>query len=270
MSTFRVAGGFRALHAPGRLLILPNAWDAGSARLVAACGAEAVATTSAGLAWSHGFPDGNALPVAILEGAVREIARAIDVPLTVDIEAGYTAEPRLVGELVTTVANVGAVGINLEDGGDAPELLCAKIAAARRAAEAAGIDLFVNARTDVYLRGLAPADRAVDMTIDRARRYQEAGCDGIFVPGVAAPADIAAIAGAIALPLNVMATANLPSPDQLRTLGARRLSAGAALAAAAFGRAQKLAAQFLADGRSEPLFDGAVDYAEMNRLFTRG
>jgi 2-methylisocitrate lyase-like PEP mutase family enzyme len=269
MSTFRTEG-FRALHAPGRFLILPNAWDAGSARLVAASGAEAVATTSAGLAWSHGFPDGNALPVAILETAVREIARAIDVPLTVDVEAGYTAEPRLVGELVTTVTNAGAVGINLEDGGDAPELLCAKIAAARRAAEAAGIDLFVNARTDVYLRGLAPAERAVEVTIDRARRYREAGCDGIFVPGVAEPADIAAIAGSIGpLPLNVMATANLPSAAELRTLGARRLSAGASLAAAAFGRARQLAAQFLADGRSEPLGDGAVDYAEMNRLFAR-
>jgi len=262
--------GFRALHAPGRLLILPNAWDAGSARLVVACGAEAVATTSAGLAWSRGFPDGNVLPGAVLEAAVRDIVRVISVPLTVDVEAGYTADPRRIWELVAIVAAAGAVGINLEDGRDEPDLLCAKIAAVRRAADAAGIELFVNARTDVYLRRLVPAERAVEVTIERARRYQDAGCDGIFVPGIAAPAEIRAVVEAIgALPLNVMATAGLPAAAELRSLGVRRLSAGAALASAAFGRMRQLATQFLADGRSEPLGDGAISFSEMNALFSR-
>lgn len=263
--------GFRALHAPGRLLILPNAWDAGSARLVAACGAAAVATTSAGLAWSRGFPDGNVLPADVLEAAIRDIVRAIDVPLTVDVEAGYTADPRGVGELVAMLCHAGVAGINLEDGADEPELLCAKIAAARRAAALAGVDLFINARTDVYLRRLAPAARAAGEVIDRARRYRDVGCDGIFAPGVAAPADSGAIAGAIApLPLNAMVTAGLPAAAELRELGVRRLSAGIALAAAAYGRARQLATQFLADGRSEPFADGAVGYGEMNALFARG
>ncbi|HTE51779.1 MAG TPA: isocitrate lyase/phosphoenolpyruvate mutase family protein [Kofleriaceae bacterium] len=259
---------FRALHAPGRLLILPNAWDAGSARLVAACGAEAVATTSAGLAWSHGYPDGNVLPVSVLRAAVGEIARVISIPLTVDIEAGYSAEPRGVGELVAAIADAGAVGVNLEDGRDDPDLLCARIAAARSAAERAGVDLFVNARTDVYLAGLAPDGRAVAVTLDRARRYREAGCDGLFVPCLAAPADIRAIVAGIGdLPLNVMAIPGLPPAAELRGLGVRRLSAGAGLAAAAYGRARRLATDFLRDGRSEPFAEDAIGPMEMNALF---
>ncbi|HKA86833.1 MAG TPA: isocitrate lyase/phosphoenolpyruvate mutase family protein [Haliangiales bacterium] len=261
---------FRALHAPGRLLILPNAWDAASAALVAACGAEAVATTSAGLAWSRGYPDGNALPVRVLHAAVGEIVRVIAVPLTVDIEAGYAAEPSEVGELVAAVADAGAVGVNVEDGSDAPDLLCAKIAAARRGADRAGVDVFVNARTDVYLRRLVPAEQAVAATLDRARRYREAGCDGVFVPCVAAPADIRAIAAGIGgAPLNVMAVAGLPPAAKLRDLGVRRLSAGAALAAAAYGRARRLAGDFLRDGRSEPFAEDAVGFVEMNALFAR-
>src|SRR5262245_10454181 len=175
MQTNPHVSAFRALHAPGRLLIVPNAWDAGSAALVVACGAEAVATTSAGLAWSRGYPDGNALPLRVLHAAIGEIARAARVPLTVDIEAGYTDEPSGVGELVAAVAGAGAAGVNLEDGGDAPDLLCRKIAAARNAADRAGVDLFVNARTDVYLRHLVRREQAVAATLDRARRYREAG-----------------------------------------------------------------------------------------------
>lgn len=261
---------FRALHAPGRLLILPNAWDAGSARLVASCGAEAIATSSAALAWSHGYPDGNALPAAIVEQSTREILRAIDIPLTVDLEAGYSTDPSAVGELAAAVLGAGAAGINLEDGGDSPNLACAKIAAVRRAAEQRGLDVFINARTDVYLRRLASGDTAVAMTIERARRYRDAGCDGIFAPGVAAAGEIRAIVDAIApLPLNVVVTGALPAAAELRTLGVRRLSAGIALATAALGRARQLVGQFLIDGRSEPFADGAVGFAEMNALFSR-
>src|SRR5262249_37479072 len=181
-------------------------------------------------------PDGNALPVRLLRAAIDEMVRAIAVPLTVDIEAGYTAEPRGVGELVASVADAGAVGVNLEDGADSPDLLCAKIAAARSAAKRTGVDVFVNVRTDVYLRSLVPAERAVAETLARAGRYRGAGCDGLFVPGVVAPAEIRTIAGGIGdLPLNVMAGPNLPEAAELRSLGVRRLSAGVALASAAFG-----------------------------------
>jgi len=256
---------FRALHAPGRLLILPNAWDAGSAAIVAACGAEAVATTSAGLAWSRGYPDGNAIPVSVLHAAIGEIVRAISVPLTVDIEAGYTDAPDGVAELVAALADAGAVGVNIEDGADAPDLLCAKIAAIRRAA---GTGVFVNARTDVYLRRLVPAERAVAETLDRGRRYRQAGGDGLFVPGVSVATEIRAIAEGIGdLPLNVMALSRLPPAAELRSLGVRRLSAGAALASAAYGRTRRLATEFLRDGSSERFAEDAAGYAEMNALF---
>lgn len=261
---------FRALHAPGRLLILPNAWDAASAALVAAAGAEAVATTSAGLAWSRGYPDGNTLPVRVVEAAIAEIARAVAVPLSVDIEAGYTVEPQGVGELVAAVIAAGAAGVNIEDGDDAPDLLCRKIEAARGAAARAGVDLFLNARTDVYLRRLVAPERAVAETLERGRHYLAAGCDGLFVPGASAAADLRALAAGVGdAPLNVMAVPGLPAAAELQRLGVRRLSAGAGLAAAAYGRARRLARDFLRDGRYEPLAEDAVDFVEMNALFRR-
>lgn len=259
---------FHELHARGRLLVLPNAWDAASARLVEDAGAEAIATTSSGVAWAQGYPDGNAMPPAVVVAAVAAIARVIRVPLTADVEAGYSSEPAAVGDLVARVIDAGAVGINLEDGADPPDLLCAKIEAAKRAADRARIDFFVNARTDVFLKGLAP--REVEATIDRANRYRAVGCDGIFVPGVVAAADVRALAEAVdPLPLNVMAMPGLPAPAELRALGARRLSAGAALASRALGLTRRLATEFLRDGASGGFFADAVGYAGTNALFTR-
>ena len=126
---------FRRLH-DGELLILPNAWDAGSARLIESRGAKAIATTSAGLAWSRGYPDGDALPVEELLSAVRAIARVIGVPLTIDVEGGYSNDPAAVARLVAEILEAGAVGINIEDGSGSPALRCAKIAAARESAGA--------------------------------------------------------------------------------------------------------------------------------------
>ncbi len=146
---------FRALHQSG-LLILPNVWDAGSARLMQEAGAQAIATTSAGLAWANGWPDGDVLPQAVMLTAVRAIARVISVPLTVDAEGGYSADPAVAAENVLKIAEAGAVGINLEDGAASVDLTCAKIANIRKRVAAAGIDLFINLRTDVYLRKLAP------------------------------------------------------------------------------------------------------------------
>src|SRR6202030_3777799 len=143
---------FRNLHQGPALLVLPNAWDAITARLIESLGAKAVATTSAGVAWSRGYPDGNALPNDQLIAATRDIARVIRAPLTVNIEAGNSADPRAVGRLVPRVLSVGVVGINVEDGTGSPDLLCQKIAAIRENAAHSGVDLFINARTDVYLR----------------------------------------------------------------------------------------------------------------------
>ena len=261
------AESFRQLHAPGRLLRLPNAWDAGSARLIEASGAAAIATTSAGLAWSRGYPDGDVLPLRVLEAAVAEIARVLSVPLSVDVEGGYSAEPRAVGEVIAAVLGAGAVGVNLEDGAEPVDLLCAKIDAAKKAAVRAGIDLFVNARTDVFLRGLVPAERAVAETIERGRRYQASGCDGFFVPKVMDEAAIRAIVAGVPLPLNLLVMPALAPVAELQRLGVRRVSAGSAIAAAAYGVTQRAAVQLLEEGRYSVMFDAPVGYGEMNGLF---
>jgi len=258
---------FRALHAPGQLLLLANAWDAGSARLIQARGAPAIATTSAGLAWSRGYPDGDRLPLGVLAGALGDIARVVSVPLSVDIEGGCSSDPRAVGETVRSVVDAGAAGINLEDGGSPPDLLCRKIEAARTVAAQVGADLFVNARCDVVLRRLVPAEAAVAAALERARLYRSAGCDGLFVPGLREPTAIRAITSALGdFPLNVMWKADLPSLPELRKLGVRRLSAGSALAQRAYGAAGRAAALFLESGDCDAT---AVEltHAEMNALF---
>jgi 2-methylisocitrate lyase-like PEP mutase family enzyme len=256
---------FRQLHAEG-LLLLTNAWDAGSARLMESLGARAVATTSAGVAWAHGYADGNHLPVRLLATTVAGITRVIRAPLTVDMEGGYSNDPAAVGEAVATVLDAGAVGINIEDGTGTPDLLCAKIEQVKRAGVRLGVDLFVNARTDVYLRGLAPKGRQVEETLARAERYRAAGADGLFVPGVVDAAEIRALASAVGLPLNVMARPGLPSTTELGALGVRRLSAGSSIAEAVFGRAASLATAFLRDGAAAPLAEGAMPYPELNAL----
>ena len=261
------AARFRRLHAPGELLVLPNAWDAGSARLVESCGATAIATTSSGVAWAHGYPDGDALPPRLLAPAVASIARVTSVPLSIDIEGGSSADPRAVGEIVAAVIDAGAVGINVEDGTGSPDLLCAKIGAAKTAAARAGVDLFVNARTDVYLRGLVPPDRAMAESVARAARYRAAGTDGLFVPGIVDADAIREIASAVEMPLNVMVRPGLPPVAELRTLGVRRVSAGSGLAQAAYGVVRRAATQLLVDGRYDAIVELAAPFAELNALY---
>lgn len=256
---------FRQLHRE-RLLVLPNAWDAGSARLIESVGAKAIATTSAGVAWSHGYADGDLLPVRLLAATIAEIARVIDVPITADVEGGYSNDPAAVGEAVASMIDAGAVGINIEDGTGDPDLLCAKVEQAKRAGVRLGVDLFVNSRADVYLRNLTPADHRLDETVARAERYRAAGADGIFVPGVTDASEIRAIASAVRLPLNVLARPGLPAAAELEALGVRRLSTGSWIAAATFGRTASLASEFLRAGASEPLTEGAMPYAEINAL----
>jgi 2-methylisocitrate lyase-like PEP mutase family enzyme len=257
---------FRNLHQGPGLLLLPNAWDAVSARLIESLGAQAIATTSAGLAWSRGYPDGNVLPEDQLIAAIRDIARVIRVPLTVDIEAGYSDDPAAVARLVARVLAVGVVGINIEDGERSPDLLCKKIAAIRDQAHS-GADVFINTRTDVHLRGVARGEAATEEVIRRASRYRAAGCDGLFVPGLATADAMATISAAIApMPLNIMAVPNLPSLDTLKKSGVRRLSAGSSIAQAAIGRTSHLVSSFLA-GTMSGMFDASADYGTVNRLF---
>jgi 2-methylisocitrate lyase-like PEP mutase family enzyme len=259
---------FRDLHAAGRILVLPNAWDAGSARLVESCGAKAIATTSSGVAWACGYPDGDAVPADVLVDAVKRITRVLTVPLTVDAEGGYSNDPAQVGETIARLLDAGAVGVNLEDGAiEPPSLLGAKITAAKQAAARAGVDLFVNARTDVFLRGLVAPEKRVAETLARARQYQDAGCDGIFVPAVSDADIIAELVAGTTLPLNVMLVPKLPKVAALAQLGVRRVSAGAAIAQAAQGLTRKLAHQLIADEGYAAMFEGAAAYAELNALF---
>ncbi len=260
---------FRQLQEGPSILLLPNAWDAASARLIEDLGAQAIATTSAGLAWSRGYPDGNALPSAQLIAATREIARAIRVPLSIDIEEGYSGDIDAVARLAAAVQQAGAAGINIEDGAGSPDQLCRKIAAIRHGASDSAGELFINARTDVYLRGIAAGDAAIEQVIDRAARYRAAGSDGLFVPGLSDPGSMAAIIAAIhPMPLNVMAVPGLPSIDALQKLGVRRLSAGSSIAQSAYRRTSHLAAAFLA-GEAGELFEAAAEYTKMNALLAR-
>jgi 2-methylisocitrate lyase-like PEP mutase family enzyme len=261
------AAGFRALHAGPDALILPNVSDAGGGRLMESLGAKAIATTSSGLAWAHGWPDGDSLPIDIHAAAIREIERAVRLPITVDAEGGYGSDPAAVAEAIARLIDAGAVGINLEDGSETPDVPRAKIEAVKAAASRAGVDLFVNARTDVVLRGLAPG-REVEETLIRARLYADSGADGLFVPGARDPAAIRAIAGAVALPLNIMALPGLPPIGDLAALGVRRLSAGGAISQAAWGLTRRLGEAFLRGDMSE-LFSGAMGYSDLNGLMSR-
>lgn len=263
MTESTTAEAFRRLHQQG-LLILANAWDGASARLVESVGARAIATTSAGLAWSQGFGDGNRLPVPSLLHAVAAIVRVIRVPLTVDAEGGYSDDPPEAADTVASLMRAGAVGINLEDGAGTPDQFCAKVERIKRAV---GDGVFVNARTDVYLRGLAPEGKRVEETLARAKRYRDAGADGLFVPGVSEREEIRAIAAGAGLPLNVMAWPGLPQAAELEALGVRRLSAGSGVASACYAHARGLAAAFLKTGDTAPLAEDAIPYPEMQALF---
>jgi 2-methylisocitrate lyase-like PEP mutase family enzyme len=263
-----LATRFHALHADG-LLRLANAWDAGSARLAQAAGAPAIATSSAAVAWAHGWPDGDQLPVELLLQTTRAVAGATDLPVTIDLEGGYSDEPARVGELVSAVLDAGAVGINIEDGNKDPALLCAKIAAARAAAHSRGVDLFINARIDVWLRGLVVPAQRVDETLARAARYREAGANGLFAPGVTDAAEIAALVAGTDMPLNVLAWTGLPDPDRLLALGVRRLSAGSAISEAMQGVVLALMREFLATGRVDTRTLPTATYGELQALMAR-
>jgi 2-methylisocitrate lyase-like PEP mutase family enzyme len=258
----KVAAEFHRLHERG-LLILPNAWDAGSARLIENAGARAIATSSAAVAWSHGYPDGDKLPVELLARTVAEIVRAVRLPVSVDFEGGYDDDRGKFGSNLDYIVACGAVGINLEDGTKSTTLLARKI----RAAKGINPDLFVNARIDVYLKALVPEKKRLDETLKRARKYRDAGADGIFVPGLTAPEEIQAIVSEIDRPLNLLVRPSLPDARTLESWGVRRLSAGSWIAASAYARIESLAANFLKDGRSAPVMEGARGYADTNLLF---
>jgi 2-methylisocitrate lyase-like PEP mutase family enzyme len=267
---------FHRLHADG-VLVLPNAWDVASARLVEAAGARAVATTSGGVSWSLGTPDGDRLPRDAAVAAVARIAAAVPLPVSADVESGYGETPDELAGTVRAVVEAGAVGVNVEDGaagsgGGAPLRdaagQAARIAAVRAAADATGVRLYVNARTDVYLRGVGdPAGRLAE-TLRRAAAYVQAGADGIFVPGVLDPAVLRRLVAEVAVPLHVLAGPGAPPVAELAALGVRRVSVGTAIAEAAYGVVRRAAVELLSAGTYAALA-GGVDYAELNGLLDR-
>jgi 2-methylisocitrate lyase-like PEP mutase family enzyme len=264
------ASQFRDLHAKGRLLMLPNAWDAASARVAEDCGATAIATSSAAVAWAHGYADGEAISSGVLLDTVREITRIVRVPVSVDSEMGYSSDSSEVADFVAQLIDAGAVGMNIEDGTAPPDFLARKIEAIRKHVAARGADFFVNARCDVYLKKLVPAEGAGEETLKRGRRYRDAGADGLFVPGLQDLGTLSTIASAIDLPLNALTLArDFPSASALKEAGVRRISAGAGTARAAWGAMRRAAKQLLDEGKVDALFDEAEGCPNMNTLMTR-
>ncbi|MFF9144691.1 isocitrate lyase/phosphoenolpyruvate mutase family protein [Streptomyces sp. NPDC014861] len=258
---------FRSLHTPSRPLALANVWDVAGARIVEAAGASAVATTSAGVAWSLGAPDGDRVSRDLVLDLVARIAAAVEVPVTVDIEGGYGRTPAEVADTVARLVEAGVAGVNIEDGTRPPGDLVDRLTAARAAAERAGADLFLNARVDTYLKGLGdPATRLRD-TVDRARSYVDAGADGVFVPGVTDPALIKDLAAALPVPLNILAGPGAPTVAELGALGVARVSVGSGVAQAAYAVARRAAVELLGTGGYDSLRDG-IDYPELNSLLT--
>jgi 2-methylisocitrate lyase-like PEP mutase family enzyme len=258
---------FAALHRD--FLILPNAWDAGSARLMAHAGAAAIATSSAAVAWTHGYADGEAMPPELALQTVRAIAAATELPVSADIEAGYAADATAAAERAGQVLDAGAVGINIEDGAGAPDLLAAKIEAIKKTAQRKGAAIWINARIDVSLKRLMTGDAALKETIRRARLYEGAGADSIFAPAVVEPDDIRAITAGTSLPVNALAWPGLPDAAALKTLGVRRLSAGSGIALMATDLAHALAVKFLATGNSEDLRGARLTNPDINGMMRK-
>jgi 2-methylisocitrate lyase-like PEP mutase family enzyme len=268
------AEAFRAMHDRSRILVLPNAWDPMSARVIEEAGARAIATTSAGVAFSVGYPDGEAMPLDEMIAAIARIARVVKVPVSADIESGFAHDAREVAETVRRVIEAGAVGINLEDAihGGPPalydlETAIDRVRAARDAASSAGVPIVINARTDVLLLSIGEPDTRFDHAVRRANAYRKAGADCLFVPRIGRPADIERIVAALEGPLNLLAFPGIPTVTELERLGVARLSVGTWPTLAAMSTARKIAGELLGTGTYESMFDGAgISYPEANRL----
>jgi 2-methylisocitrate lyase-like PEP mutase family enzyme len=251
------AASFRALHSEPPVLVLANAWDVASAVVVAELDAcRAIATSSAGIAGVLGYPDGERIPSGEMLDIVARISRAVEQPVTADLEAGY-------GDAAATAHaawDAGAVGLNLEDSAGAAEEHVERVRAARAAVPA----LVINARADLYLVGQPDFDE----TVSRANAYLEAGADCIFVPGVTDADTIGRLAEAIPGPLNVLAMPSTPPVAELERLGVARVSVGSGLGRAALAWTRDAARTMLEEGSFEPLA-GAIPFSDLGELFER-
>jgi len=267
------AARLRALHQAPPVLVLPNVWDAVTARLIEAEGFPAVATTSAGVAASLGYADGGAVPPREMIEAVARIARAVSVPVTADIEHGYAATPDAVAEIVMRVVAAGAVGVNLEDivpgAADLEDvgLQCDKIRAVVKAGATSGVSVVVNARTDVFLRAIGPAESRLNAAIERGRAYLAAGASCVFVPAVRDRDAIAALVKGIGGPINILAGPGSPTIAELQSLGVARVSLGSGPSRTALAVLRDIARELKSAGTYSSAAR-AMTYAEVNELLS--
>jgi 2-methylisocitrate lyase-like PEP mutase family enzyme len=267
---------FRKLHYGSRILTLPNAWDVASARVVEELGFPVIATTSAGVAFSLGYPDGQRVSRDEMLGMVARIANAVRVPVTADMEAGYGTTLDDMAETAKAVVAAGAVGMNLEDvtGNDESshvdtKLQVEKIRTIRTVSASLGVPLVLNARTDIYLMPIGPAESRFERTVERLRAYREAGADCLFAPGVRDAETIAKLVKALGGPLNILVTSGSPSLKELQKIGVARASTGSATMRAALGLVRRIGEELMEAGTYTSLLDGAVPFAEVNRMLDR-
>jgi 2-methylisocitrate lyase-like PEP mutase family enzyme len=232
MNQSEKAARFAALHVKGAPLLLYNAWDAGSAQSILDAGAKAIATSSWAVAEAQGYRDGEAIPVGLVEQIVARIAGTLDVPVTVDFEGGYSDDDTVLAENISRMLELGVVGMNFEDrvvqgvGLYAVDRQAHRIAAMRDAADKKGVNLFINARTDLFLGQQGDPAKSVGDALDRAKAYASAGASGLFIPGLQDDALIGRICDSTALPVNVMVMDGVPSNERLSKLGVARISYG--------------------------------------------
>ena len=258
---------FRALHDGPALFIIPNGWDVVTSRIFEDAGFPAVATSSAAVANALGYPDGNALDVELHLAAIERIVRALGVPVSADVESGYSDDTAALSAFITRLAATGVAGYNLEDVKAEGELYPLDEAVARvRAARAAAPDVFLNARTDVYLMGIGPAETRFDRTVERLRAFADAGADGVFVPGVMDADTLGKLAAAAPRPLNVLAGPKTPDGAALEAIGVRRVSVGSGPMRRTLGVLREIAHELREAGTFSYTREASVPYAELNAL----
>jgi 2-methylisocitrate lyase-like PEP mutase family enzyme len=266
----------QALHLGPHILLLPNAWDVASARIFEDAGFPAIATSSAGVANSLGYPDGQRISRDEMLEVVARIARAVSVPVTADMEAGYGTTPEDLAKTAVAVIEAGAAGCNIEDlvkegsGELFPvELQKQKIRAMMEAAKKRGAHLVINARTDIFLEEIGDAATRADRTIERLNAYRDAGAGSLFAPGVKDTATIEKLVRGVKGPLNILGTVGTPSVAELEKLRVARISLGSGPMRACMGLTSRIAKHLREKGTFEIMTEGAMPYIEANRILEK-
>ncbi|HEY6283143.1 MAG TPA: isocitrate lyase/phosphoenolpyruvate mutase family protein [Nitrososphaerales archaeon] len=263
---------FRGLHDRKKPLILPNAWDVPSARVFEDAGFPAVATSSAGMMVSLGYPDGEEIPTEELISAVRRIARVVSVPLTVDIVGGFGQGPEDVSRTVKGVVDAGAVGINIEDFVHSTKALLPvekqveRLRAVVRLQKSIDVHFVINARTDAFRFGPGDEGAKLDEAIRRGIAYRDVGADCVYPMGLTDAVSISKFVKAVDFPMNVMVRKGLPSVPELLRMGVARVSFGPSASYAAMGLLKRASGEVLAKGTYATLIDGAITFDELNAL----